>query len=255
MVPAQVFIGFGTLINVAAVVAGAAIGLRLTGRFSPSTRNLITDVLGLLTMVIAATAVAPLFHDDLADAVGSTLVFVVILLAMIVGTLLGAELRIERRLDALGDQILARSRRGNGADDEARARFTQGFVGASLLFCVGPLTVLGSLSEGLGLGPDQLLAKSILDFFSAVAFASSLGWGVMVAAAVVAVVQGTLTVLGALLGSLFSTAQVDALSIVGGVMLLGLSLRLLDLKKIRVADMLPALVLAPLFVWLVTLVR
>ena len=255
VVPAEFFIGFGTVANVVAVIVGSAIGMALAGRFSPSTRSLVTDVLGLLTMVVGASSIAPLFDDNLAAAVGSSLVFVVIMMSLIGGTLIGAALRIERRLDRLGDRLIesAGKRQGTEVTAENSARFTQGFVGASLLFCVGPMAVLGSLSDGLGLGPDQLLAKSMLDFFAAMAFASSLGWGVMVSAVSVAVFQGTLTVLGAFLGDLFSVAQIDALSITGGIMLLGLSIRLLELKPVRVADMLPALAIAPLLVWVIGL--
>ena len=255
MVPA--FIGIGTTVNVLGIILGSSIGVLLSGKFSSSTRSLITDVLGLCTGVIGAMSMAPLFQPTLGEAVGESFAFILIVLCMVVGTIIGANLRIERRLDLLGDALIefTNKRAGRQTDADSKTRFTQGFVTASLLFCVGPLIVLGSLSEGLGLGSEQLFTKSLLDFFASIAFASSLGWGVMASALTVAVLQGSLTLLGVWLGDFLSAAQVDALSIAGGIMLIGLAIRLLDLKKIRVADMTPALVLAPLAVFLVQLIR
>ena len=126
---------------------------------------------------------------------------------------------------------------------------------ASLLFCVGPLAVLGSLSDGLGRGIEQLALKSTLDGFAAVAFAASLGWGVAASAVSVAVIQGLLTVVGALLGNLLPAAEVAALTATGGVLLLGVGLRLLAVKAIPVADLLPALAVAPALAALVSALR
>lgn len=245
------------MVNVLAIILGSSIGLLASGKVSEGTRRLITDVLGLCTGVIGAMSIAPLFRPTLGEAVGESVTFILILLAMVIGTMIGASLRIERRLDLLGSAIIGFSNRRSAKelDDEAKARFIQGFVTASLLFCVGPLIVLGSLSEGLGLGSEQLLTKSLLDFFASIAFASSLGIGVMASALTVGLLQGSLTLLGVILGDFLSAAQVDALSITGGIMLIGLAIRLLDLRKIRVADMTPALVLAPLGVWLLQLIR
>jgi uncharacterized membrane protein YqgA involved in biofilm formation len=113
------------------------------------------------------------------------------------------------------------------------------------VFCVGPLAILGSLSDGLGRGAEQLLVKSVLDGFAAMAFASTLGWGVLASAGTVALIQGSLTALGYFAGDVLTVAQVDALTATGGVILLGLALRLLDLKQVPVGDLLPALLLAP----------
>ncbi len=119
-------------------------------------------------------------------------------------------------------------------------------MSASLLFCVGPLTILGSLSDGLGTGIDQLVLKSSLDLFAAMAFAASLGLGVMFSALTVAVVQGVLTICGVVFGSFMPDSLIAAMTAAGGVLLLGIGIRLLQLKEVRVADMLPALVVAPL---------
>ena len=126
---------------------------------------------------------------------------------------------------------------------------------ASLVFCVGPLTVLGSINAGVGNGPDQLLVKSALDGFASVAFAASLGLGVAASALVVLVVQGTQTVGGVLLGEILVAAPLAALTATGGLLLAGVGLRLLRLKAVPVGDLLPALIVAPLLTELVAALR
>jgi uncharacterized membrane protein YqgA involved in biofilm formation len=141
---------------------------------------------------------------------------------------------------------------GSSAD---RARFVEGFVVASLVFCTGPLTILGSLQEGLGDGADQLLLKSALDGFAAIAFAAAFGWGVAASVITVVTVQGSLTLLGAVLGDVLPAAQLAAVTATGGVLLVGVALRLLRIREIAVADLLPALLVAPLLTSLVVALR
>ena len=124
--------------------------------------------------------------------------------------------------------------------------FVEGFVTASLVFCVGPLAILGSLSDGLGLGINQLALKSVMDGFTSIAFAASLGWGVAASALVVGVYQGTLTLLGWGLGSVLSAAQIALLTATGGLLLVGIALRLLRIRQVPVGDLLPALLVAPI---------
>jgi uncharacterized membrane protein YqgA involved in biofilm formation len=136
-----------------------------------------------------------------------------------------------------------------------RERFIEGWLSATLLFCVGPLTILGSINDGLGRGIDQLVLKSVLDGFAAMAFASTFGIGVLFSAVSVAVVQGLLTVLGLVLGEFLPEAHIAALTATGGVMLAGIGLRLLRIRDVPVADMLPALLVAPLLTTLVIALR
>jgi hypothetical protein len=172
---------------------------------------------------------------------------------MLIGGITGSLLRLEDRLESLGGALQRRlARDGSSA---ARARFVEGFVDASLLFVIGPLAVLGSLSDGLGRGIDQLALKATLDGFASVAFAASLGWGVAASALSVAVVQGGLTLLGALLGGLLPASCVAAVTAAGGVLLLGVGIRLLQLKPIAVGDLLPALLVAPALTGLVDAIR
>jgi hypothetical protein len=124
-----------------------------------------------------------------------------------------------------------------------------------MVFCVGPLTFLGALSDGLGNGADQLYLKAVLDGFTSIAFAASFGWGVAASALVVLVVQGSVTAVGAVLGDVLPEAHVTALGATGGVMLIGVALRMLKLKQVAVADLLPALIVAPLLVQLLVVIR
>ncbi|OMG58604.1 DUF554 domain-containing protein [Tessaracoccus sp. ZS01] len=238
-----VFIGIGTVVNVATVVVGSLIGLALGNRIPERTKDTVTSVLGLFTMVLGGFSVVAMSSDALTSAVGRS-AMIVVLAALLLGTLLGSWLRVEDRLEQGAHWIRSRFR---GAGDENR--FVDGLVVSTLVFCVGPLTILGSISDGLGRGADQLLVKATLDGFAAMAFASTLGWGVLASAAAVGVLQGSLTALGYFAGDILTVAQVDALTAAGGVILLGLGLRLLGLKQVPVGDLLPALLLAPVFTW------
>jgi uncharacterized protein len=178
----------------------------------------------------------------------------IVLGSLLLGGIVGSVLGIENGLEGFGGWL--QRRLGSGAvEGTDRQRFIEGFVSSSLVFCVGPLTVLGSLSDGLGKGADQLFLKSALDGFAAIAFAASLGWGVAASALAILAVQGTLTLLGALLGDILPAAHVAALTATGGLMLVGVSLRLLRIKQVPVGDLLPGLLVAPLLTALVIAVR
>lgn len=247
------FIGIGTLVNGGTVLVGGTLGLLLGHRFPERTQRVVTDGLGLVTLVIAGTTAAAVTSVALEDAVGAPLL--VVLAAVLLGGIIGSLLRLEDRLEQLGDWLhgLTGPRPDAEADLGERARFIDGFVTSSLVFCVGPLTVLGSITEGLGEGPDQLLLKAGLDGFAAIAFAAAFGWGVLASVVTILLVQGGLTGLGAVLGDFLPAAHIDALTATGGVLLFAVALRLLQLRvmPLRVADLLPALVFAPLVVQLV----
>ncbi|HYH50523.1 MAG TPA: DUF554 domain-containing protein [Acidimicrobiia bacterium] len=223
--------GIGTVVNVLAILGGTAVGLLLGSRLPERLRVAVLQAVGLITVVIG---------------VGEALTtrnVVFPLVALILGAAVGEALRIEDRLEGLGHAIRGRFERRR--DDESR--FVEGFVAASLLFCIGPLTILGSIRDGLG-GPDHaqlLLVKSALDGVVSVAFASALGWGVGFSALPVVAIQGTLTLLAGVADRLLTDRMVVEMSATGGIMVIGIGLRLLDLKKVPVASFLPALVLAP----------
>ncbi len=252
--------GTGTALNVVAVLLGSAVGL-VAGRFIPQrTRRAVLSGLGLVTLLFAATSAAAVTDPVLEAAVGAPAL--VVLAAVVLGGVAGSLLRLEERLDALS-AVVARRRRApaegrpeaDGDADAARARFADGFLTASLLFCAGPLTVLGSLSDGLGRGIEQLALKSGLDGVASVALAASLGPGVAASAVTVVVVQGALTIAGAVVGDVLPEAHVLALTATGGLLLAGTGLRLLGVARVPVADLLPALVAAPLVVQLVVALR
>lgn len=243
--------GSGTALNIVTVLVGAGVGVALRGSLPERTRTVVTDGLGLVTLLVAGLNAVAVTDPALHRAVGSSGVLIV-LAAVLLGGIVGSLLRIENRLEAAGGWLQRRLGDGGSA---GRARFVEGFVASSLVFCVGPLTILGALSDGLGRGIDQLALKSTLDGFAAVAFAAAYGWGVAASAGTVLVVQGTLTVVGLLLGGLLPAAQIAAVTATGGVLLGGVGLRLLGIRQVPVGDLLPALLAAPLITLLVTTLR
>ena len=234
------FIGSGTLINVIAVLIGSTIGVFIAHRLNERIRDVVTDGLGLATGMIAVLTTAAITNPLLSQTLGSGRPVLIVLASVVVGGMLGTAMRIEERLEAIGDRLKARFSGKDGS------RFTEGFVAASLLFCVGAMSVLGPITDGLGGGNEILVLKSTLDFFASIAFASVFGWGVAASALTILVFQGSLTLLGFALGNFMSEVQVLMLTATGGLLLLAISLRLLNLKQIPVGNMLPALVLAPL---------
>ena len=238
------FPGIGTVVNMTTVLLGTALGVLVGHRLRQHTRDVVTDALGLVTLLIAGSAATSVADPDWSRAVGDSAPMLIVLGALVLGGIAGSLLNIEQRLEGFGGWLQGRLQRRTRTGGD-RQRFIEGFVTSSLVFCVGPLTVLGSLSDGLGEGADQLFLKSALDGFAAIAFAASLGWGVAGSVLALLVVQGSLTVLGAVLGDVLSSAQVAALTATGGLMLVGVALRLLRVKQVPVGDLLPGLVLAP----------
>ena len=238
--------GLGTAVNVATVLVGATIGVLLGNRLPIRTRDVVTDALGLVTLLIAGTSAMAVLDDDLSDRVGDSSPMLIVLGSLLVGGIVGSLLRLESRVEAFGGWLQSRLAGDTGSAE--RHRFVEGFVVSSLVFCTGPLTILGSLNDGLGNGAEQLVLKAALDGFAAIAFAASFGWGVAASAITVLVVQGSLTLLGLALGDVLPDAQLAAVTATGGLLLVGVALRLLRVREIPVADLLPALLVAPLLV-------
>jgi uncharacterized protein len=222
-------IGTGTAINIVTVLAGASLGTVIGARLSEGMRETAMNAIGLVTVLVGIQSFLR-FDNPLVP-----------LVSVIVGLVVGELVGIDDALKRFGDALEWRFSKGGSPVSRA-------FVTTSLLFCVGPLTVLGSLQDGIS-GDYRLLAlKSALDFVASLSFASVLGWGVLLSAGSVLVVQGGLTLAGALFGSFMTEPMILGLTSTGGVLLLGLGLVLLNLKEVRVANMLPALVVAPLLV-------
>ena len=236
----------GTSINVFSILIGAGIGVALGHRLPANISRTLTDALGLVVLVIGGLNLIALTDTSFVAAVSSAGTLLVVLASLVLGSVLGSMLRIEQRLSHFGTWLQLKASRGGDKE-----KFIEGFVNASLLFTIGPMAVLGALQDGLGQGFDVLALKSTLDGLTSVAFAAALGWGVAFAAIPVGIWQGLLTLLAASAGALMSDALVASITATGGVLLLGTGLRVLQIRMVSVADMLPALVLAPLITWAV----
>lgn len=223
----------GTFLNIAAVLIGGTLGLFFGARLPERLKQTVMAGLGLFTAVVGIRMFLETKNP------------LVVLGSLLVGALLGEWWRIEDGLQALGGLLERRFNHGGDSD-----RFVRGFLTASLLFCVGPMAILGSIQDGLTGDFETLAIKSVLDGFAALAFASTLGVGVLFSALVILAYQGGLTLLAAQLNAVISEAMLAEMTATGGVLLLGIALSsLLEIKKIRVGNFLPALALAPLIVW------
>ena len=227
----------GTFVNVGTVLGGTLIGVLLGRRLPGGIQERVLMGLGLVTLVLGL--------DNALEwrQTSPLIVFGAVLLGGITGELL----RIERGLERLGDMAQERFARGGPSP------VSEGFVTASLLFCVGPLTVVGSLEDGLTGSFDILASKALLDGFAAIAFASTLGWGVGLSAITVLLVQGGITLGAGAFEEVLSedSEALHALVSAGGILIIGISLKLLSIKDVRVGNFLPALVFAPLLVGVV----
>jgi uncharacterized protein len=221
--------GLGTAINVMAVLVGGGLGTLVGTRLPPGMQKTAMQAIGLFTLLIGVTNFFEVENP------------LVPLVSVIVGLSIGEILGIDASLKRLGYYLQERFSKGESS-------LSRAFVTTSLLFCVGPLTVLGSLEDGLTGDYSLLALKSALDFVASLSFASVLGWGVLLSAVTVLVVQGTLTLSAGLLEEVVTGPMIDAMTATGGVLILGLGLVLLELKEVRVANMLPALLIAPLLI-------
>jgi uncharacterized membrane protein YqgA involved in biofilm formation len=243
----------GTLLNVVTVLLGTAVGLLVGRRMPDRMQESLVTGLGFFTVLISISLGLRVFTDPLVQP-GDELA---ILAAVLAGVAIGELLRIHDGLEGLGAwfqrRLVGEGRTDSGSGSGSRV--AEGFVTASLVFCVGPLTILGSLQNGLT-GDAQLLAiKSLLDGVASIAFAAALGWGVALSAITVFVIQGGIAAFATLLEPLMDEVTILAITATGGIILLGVALRLLDLKPVRVANFLPALILAPVFIRVAELVR
>ena len=223
----------GTVINVITVVAGGTLGTLLGERLPSRIRSIIMQGVGLVTLAVGMSMAI------------TTKNFLLVLLSIVIGGMLGEWWRLEERLDGAGKWLEAKASRFPFL---ARGEFTKGFVTASLVFCVGPMTVLGSFQDGLSGDYTLLAIKSVLDGFSALAFAASMGMGATFSAITVLVYQGILTLGASLFENILTDAMITEMTATGGVMILGIGLLLLEIKRVRVANFLPALAIVPLLV-------
>jgi uncharacterized membrane protein YqgA involved in biofilm formation len=224
--------GLGTIVNVAAILAGSVLGLLAGPHMPERMRETAFQGVGLVVLVLGVQQA--LATRNLAFP----------LAAILLGGLIGEALNIEHRLEHLGDRLRCLVERGEGTE----SHFVEGFVNATLVFCVGPLAILGSISDGLGNGAQLLFIKSALDGTVSVVLASTLGIGVALSAASVFLVQGIMTLAASSLHALLSSRMISETTSTGGILIIALGLRILEMARLRVGNLLPALILAPVAV-------
>lgn len=229
----------GTLLNAVAVALGATVGLVAARRVSARLQESLTTGLGLFTLVLATSMGLQVFTDPAARTEDG----LAVLGGLLLGVAIGEWLRLHDRLEALGGWFQRRLARG-----DRPSRVAEAFVTTSIVFCVGPLTILGSLDNGLRGDITLLATKSLLDGVGSIAFAAALGAGVYLSILTILVVQGGIALGAFLLAGAFDPVTILVLTSLAGIVLLGVGLRLLDLKQVRLANFLPGLVVAPILI-------
>ena len=226
-------LGLGTLINTATVLLGGSLGLIIGDRIPERIRTIVVQVIGLVTLGLGLSDVLKT-HNMVFPLVG-----------MVLGAIVGEALNIERRLEGIGEVIRRRF-----AGNQEPGRFVNGFVTATLLFCIGPLTILGATQDATGETPQLYIIKGTLDGFMNVIFGAIYGVGAIFSALSIFVVQGSLTLGGSALDNLLNDRMRIELFSAGGFAVMAIGLNLLEIKKIRLGSLLPGLVITPLLVWL-----
>lgn len=227
----------GTIINVAAILAGSTLGVSLGSKLPENFRTTVLNGLGLVTSLIGLQMAL------------QTQNVLVLLAAILCGGLVGEILKISDRIDSMGAFLQSSLSKGNAS------RFSEAFVTASLVFCVGPMAILGSIQDGLSGDYSLLTVKSMLDGFASIAFSASLGWGVGFSALSILLYQGAITLFAGLFEKILTQAMITEMTAAGGLIILGIGLKLLNMKEMRLANFLPALALAPLMIMLIPIVK
>lgn len=227
---------YGTIVNVLTVTIGSIIGLSLRSKLPQAIIERVFQAIGLFTMVLGVY---------MAIKVDNVLVMI---FALVLGAITGELLRLDYQINKGADKI-------KRLVPNSHDRFSEGLITAFLLFCTGSMTILGSIDEGVGNGNTILLSKSILDGFASIALAGSLGIGVLFSIVPLFILQASITLLAYLFGSFISPEISLAISSTGGVLLIGLGFNLLDIKDIKVINILPAILFAPFFIWILSLLN
>lgn len=221
----------GTLINVAAVIIGSIIGLIIHSRLPKRIITTTFQGIGLFTMVLGATMAM------------KTSNFLIMIISIVSGSVVGELIDIEKGINKFSEKIKNKTKFKND-------KFSEGFITSSLLFCMGSMAILGAIEEGLGGEPNLLLAKSVLDGFSSIVLAASLGVGVIFSAIPLFIYQGGLTVFASSVQDVLTEPIINELTAVGGLLLIGLGINILEIKKLKIMNMLPSLVIAVVLTWL-----
>jgi len=222
----------GTIINAAAVIAGSSIGLAFKKALSEKYTSIYFQAVGLFTLILGM---------KMSLKISAPLI---VALSLIAGGLFGELCRLEERMNQLGDYLKTRFKIGN-------EKFTEGLITAFLLFCMGSLSILGPVEEGLtGKLSELLKAKSLLDGFSSLLLSSALGIGVLFSVVPLLIYQGGITLIVQLIGKNIPDIYINEITVIGGILLIGLALDILNIKKLRIMNLLPALIFVCIFMWL-----
>lgn len=221
----------GTLVNTAAVIIGASVGVLFKKNMPKRVTQIYFQAVGLFTIAIGISMVWDLKH------------ILIIVGSLAIGSLLGEWLNLEAGADKLSNYLKMKMKIGN-------EKFSEGLITAFLLFCIGSMTILGAIQEGTGVSSDLLFTKSLMDFFSAIILASAFGVGVIVSAVPLFIFQGALTLLAMGASQFFTPDIIHGLTNIGGILLIGLGINILEIKRIRVMNMVPSLLIVVIFLWM-----
>lgn len=221
----------GTLTNAAAVIVGGAVGMMLNKSMPQRIKTIYFQAIGLFTIAMGIGMVYNMQH------------ILIVVSSVAVGSLLGEWWNLESGVERLSNYLKRKLKIGN-------ERFSEGLITSFLLFCIGSMTILGALQEGTGGSSDLLFTKSLMDGFSALLLASAFGFGVIVSSIPLLIFQSGITLLAMYASSIFSPEIIQGLTSVGGILLIGLGINILEIKKLRIMNMLPALIIVALLLWL-----
>jgi len=222
----------GTLINAGAVIAGRSIGLLLKKNMPERVTTIYFQAIGLFTLAIGISMVYRMQH------------IIIIVSSLAIGSMLGEWLNLENGVERLSNYFKRKMRIGS-------EKFSDGLTTAFLMYCIGSMTILGAIQEGTGGSPDLLMTKSLMDGFASILLASAFGVGVLVSAIPLLIFQGGITLLAMYAGSFFSPEIIQGLTSVGGILLIGLAIDILEIKKLRILNMIPALLIVVFLLWLI----
>ncbi len=220
----------GTIVNTVAVVAGGIFGLFLKKNMPERVTTIYFQAVGLFTLAIGISMAVKMDH------------ILIIVSSLAIGSLIGEWLNLEKGVEQLSEYLKNRFRIGN-------EKFSEGLIAAFLMFCVGSMTIIGTIQEGTGGSSDLLFTKSLMDFFSSILLASAFGAGVIVSALPLFLFQASLTLIAMFAGTFFTAEIILGLTSVGGILLMGLGINILEIKKLRVMNMLPSLIVVALLLW------
>lgn len=221
----------GTLANTGAIIAGSLVGIIIQSRLSSKMTNIVFQGIGLITIAIGISM--SLRIEDM----------ILVVISIVVGSVIGQTIDLDKYIRRFSDYVQLKMKKNKVESESSSARFTEGFVTASMLFCVGSMAILGAIEDGMGKAPDLLLTKSVMDGISAIALASSFGICIMFSSIPVLIYQGGLTLFASFIMRYMSDAMTANMTGVGGILLIGLGISILKIKDINVTNMLPALIL------------